>query len=742
MFKQYLHASRLPTYPKLIFRIAGRLVAVGSILVASGGPLNASMGDQAKASRSNGIDTSYADVMPQPSSRARHYQIEQPVTSEMRSWTYRIPKAGDYQVGMAWVEVVSGDSVRVEVFKNKREVLKAVDAPVGQVTRFEHRIEGLRAGDTVTVRMQPNGGDYRAAYHIALGTPFFDGLPVFNVHAPAFGAVGDGVSDDFLAIEAAVEAAKAAGGGIVEFDGRRTYRAIGSTEDRIESVFQLENTANILIKGNGADLILHPPDRFALVHGSQNIQIDGFQVAYDPIPYYQGTIDAINLSDLTVDITVPRRYPAPKVGKTTHRTLGGFFAFTFIPNERNSRAGWAGEHLHVASTERIDGDPQKIRIHAENGSREGTHDDFYAAKSKRVLENAKNKGGTEMIVPDLDLGHRGLFSLDVEGSYRVKLSDLRFSTMPHLGIGVNDNVGPITFTNVDLLMDAPRTELFWSWRGGYSIVGHNRWGLLIEDAEWHGNAMYDDILAIYTRRQEIVDVKANEVKLNFGRYYHDCAHLFEVGDWVSVWTKDQSELRGMSRIVEITESADRQPHVRLESLPAGTSQDDVVINEELYNRNTLIRNCKNYPEGASIAGTRLRTGGHFLNCDFDGVYLITEFDEVFKPVRARDLIIENCDLGSNRWNRVRLTGAMNPRIINTKLNGQYIYGNGGAEDVYLDSLHWRNVDGSILKLTDSSNAFIFGDSRVNKLRRGFSRYVDVDPSSEVEFREPDDYSAK
>jgi hypothetical protein len=737
----FTQSSRLLTSPEFIFRIVSLLVVASASLSASV-LFSFNAEDHGEGMHAVEIGSSYADVMPHPSTRAMHYQVEQPFTSKMRSWTYRIPEAGNYQVGMAWVEVASGDNVRVEIFKNKKEVLQAVVAQVGQVTRFEDRIEGLLAGDTVTVRMRPSGGFYRAAYHIALGTPIFNGLPVFDVHAPEFGAVGDGVTDDFFAIQAAVEAAKAAGGGIVEFDGSRTYRAIGSTEDLIESVLQLENTANILIKGNGANLVLHPPDRFALIHNSQNIQIDGLRVAYDPIPYYQGTIDAINLTDLTVDITVPRRYHEPKVGKTTHPSLGGFFAFTFIPNEPNSRAGWAGEHLHVASTELIDGDPQKIRIYAENGSREGTKDDSYAAKSRRVLVNAQNNGATEMIVPDLDLGHKGLFSLDVEGSYRVKLSNLLFSMMPHLGIGVNDNLGPITLSNVDLLMEAPRTELFWSWRGGYSIVGHNRWGLLIEDGEWHGNAMYDDILALYTRRQEIVDVTADKVKLNFGLYYHDCAHLFEVGDWVSIWTKDQSELRGMSRIVEITTTADKQLYVRLDSLPAGTSVEDVAINEELYNRNTLIRNCKNYPEGASVAGTRLRTGGHFLDSDLNGVYIITEFDELFKPVRARDLIIENCDLGSNRWNRVRLTGAINPIIINTELDGLYVYGNGGAEDIYLNSLDWKNVDHTILKLTDSSNAFIFGDSRVNNLRSGFSRYVDVDESSKVEYRKPDDYNSK
>ena len=151
------------------------------------------------------------------------------------------------------------------------------------MTRFESRLEGLSASDTVTVRVSPNGGTYRAGYKIAFCTPTFAGLPVFEV--AAYGAAGDGATDDFNAIQAAVSAARSAGGGIVRFDGSRTYRTIGLGGLTIESLLDLTGAENIKIEGNGARVVMHPPDRFAYIEYAENIQVDGFTIDLDPIPY-------------------------------------------------------------------------------------------------------------------------------------------------------------------------------------------------------------------------------------------------------------------------------------------------------------------------------------------------------------------------------------------------------------------------------------------------------------------------
>lgn len=701
------------------------------------------------------LSTRYRDVIPQPKKPSDgdgkvELQVAKDIlkplatvaqvkTEQAGEWTHQVKEAGDYQVGMAWVEVLSGDNVLIEILKNNTELIKSFLAPSDTVTRFENRIEGLSAGDVLTVKMTPNGGSYRAGYQIAASTPIFDGsLPVFDIHDPAYGAVGDGVTDDFSAIQAAVSAAVEAGGGIVRFDGSKIYRSIGSYGLEIENLIELVDTSNIKVEGNGATVVLHPPDRLAFVKHSENIQVDGFVMTYDPMPYYQGIIDDINIEERTVDLTVPDRYEMPYVGVHPENREKVFFAFSFIPESPIARRG-TGKHLHLSSSETIDRNPRKVRLNV-------------LEKSLPSLRHSLNKGATEIVVPHPLYGHRGEFSIEVSYSSRVMVSNLLCRMMPHLGIQPKNNVGPITFSNVDLLMENPETELFWGWRGAYSVTGHNRWGFKIEDSEWHGNAMYDDVLAFFMRRQDIVSIEANTLNLEMG----DFSHLFKIGDWVSIWAEGQTEMLGMSQITTLSEKKeDGTFDISLESLPAGTAVNGVAINEELYNRNTLIRNCKNIAVGGSDATTRIRTGGHFLDCHFDGFYLITEFTEIFHPVRARGLILENTYFGRNSVGRMRLTAAINPKIINCQLDRNYVFGNMsaediyfegnewlnfhdklGGEDIYLDGSDWRNLNAEIIRLSDSSTGWVFGNSTRNGISTGLSKHVSTDSTSTLRFDYP------
>ncbi|MDB2358356.1 hypothetical protein N9V86_04475, partial [Opitutales bacterium] len=518
------------------------------------------------------IGSSYADVLPVPAASSLAYTVEQPMTTQPRSWTHAVGDAGDYQIGMAWVEVDSGDMVAVEVFKNGSEQVKALMAPAGEVSRFESRIEGLDAGDTITVKITPNGGRYRAGYQIACSTPIFDGLSTFDV--ATYGAVGDGVTDDFAAIQAAVNAAKAAGGGIVQFDGSKIYRSVGLNDLTVEALIDLEDAANIKIAGNGATVMLHPPDRFAYVRYAENIQIDGFTIDYDPIPYYQGTITDINLANMTIDIDVPTRYPEPARGIVANpgggdgMGRGPFFGRSFIPDAPGARSG-RGENIYVESMARIGGDPRKIRIQVP--------DDANGVDMLPRMQDAFNNNATEFVVPELNYGHRN-GSTQIYGSSRVKFSNLQYYNMAHFWLTITQNDGPVTLSNVDLEVSDPATELLASWRDGMHIK-NGRWGILIEEGDWDGAAMYDDTFAIYSRRQVVVSSAANAVTLTPG-FGGPETWLWQPGDWASFWSPDQGILRGMARVIRVVDVDSSSYEVTFESIPSGVLPSDIVLHEE------------------------------------------------------------------------------------------------------------------------------------------------------------------
>lgn len=690
------------------------------------------------------IGSSYADVLPvpdvpeepeEPAASLIGYTVEQPMTTQPRSWTHAVGDTGDYQIGMAWVQVDSGDTVAIEVFKNNSERVKALTAPAGEVTRFESRIEGLAAGDTITVKITPNGGRYRAGYQIACSTPIFDGLLTFDVHDPAYGAVGDGVTDDFAAIQAAVNAAKAAGGGIVQFDGSKTYRSVGLNDLTVEALIDLEDAANIKIAGNGATVMLHPPDRFAYVRYAENIQIDGFTIDYDPIPYYQGTITDINLANMTIDIDVPTRYPEPARGIVANpgggdgMGRGPFFGRSFIPDAPGARSG-RGENIYVESTARIGGDPRKIRIQVP--------DDANGADMLPRMQDAFNNNATEFVVPDLNYGHRN-GSTQIYGSSRVKFSNLQYYNMAHFWLTITQNDGPVTLSNVDLEVSDPATELLASWRDGMHIK-NGRWGILIEEGDWDGAAMYDDTFAIYSRRQVVVSSAANAVTLTPG-FGGTETWLWQPSDWASFWSPDQETLRGMARVISVVDVDSSSYEVTFESIPSGVLPSDIVLHEESLNRGTLMRNSRTTSVGTESTTTRFRgTDMRFENNTFEDFDFKLEWSDGLATPRARDVVVQGGSLSSVNGDLV-LSRPLGVLFKDCQIDGLVVELDSGADDVYFDNVAWTNMTGDIIDLNSGSSAWLFGGSSRNSSTSGLSSHVSVDGSSSVSYATPANYPA-
>jgi hypothetical protein len=676
------------------------------------------------------IATTYAEVIPALTPVDTFVlEVDRPSTTGTKQWTYTVAEAGNYQIGLAWVETQSGGDVAVEIFKNGLERIKGLYAPAGEVTRFETRIDALNPGDEITVKLTPNGSTYRAGYQMAFCTPRFDGLPIFDV--ASYGAVGDGVTDDMAAIHAALTAARHAGGGIVRFDGTKTYRPTGLTNATVECLLDLYGARNIKIEGNGATILLHPPDSFAELYYCENVQIDGFKIDYDPLPYYQGTITDINVANLTIDIDVPERYPEPLVGAIADQDptkLGPFFGRSFIPSFPGARSG-RGDNIYVTSTA-LNGSPRKVRIQvpATVGS---------ASMTPRV-QAAYDNNATEFVVPHLLYGQRN-GQTKIYNCSRVTFSNLHYVCMSYFWLGIQHNTGPITLSNVDLKMTEPETELLASWRDGMHIK-NGRWGILIEDGDWDGAAQYDDTFAIYSRRQVMVSSSANTAALKPSVYNRE-SWLWQPGDWASFWTSDQAVLRGMARVVSVQNLTAPNYEVTFESLPAGVAAGDVVLHEESLNRGTLVRNCTTSDIGTEDASTRLRgTDMRFENNHFEDFTFLLEWGNSFGTPRVRDLVVKNTYFSSPDG-YLKLSRPLGALFKGCVFDGLAPIVEQGADNVYFDGNTWTNMTGNILSVGGASRAWLFGNSTRNGSAAGLSSYVTKDGSSTVTYEAPAGYPA-
>lgn len=557
------------------------------------------------------------------------FAVDQAVTAAPGSWTHRVAESGDYQLGMAWVEAIGGGEVEVTIMAGGKRVSLMKARPGLAPQRLDTRLEGLAAGDEITVRATPRAASYRLGFQVAFATPTFPGAKV--LHVKDFGATGDGVTDDFPAIQRAVAAARDAGCAILRFDGTKTYRAIGKLDFTEEALLDLKGARHLKIEGAGAMVVLHPPDSFAVVDGSENIQIDGFRIDYEPKPYYQGMIRKIDVEAMTVDIDVPERYPVPEVGKNEFRAP--FFGRSFIPDAPGARSGH-GDNIYIEEVTRLESE-RGVRLHIRENAQ---NSDSPAASMRPRVRYAAEKGATGFVVPHLKYAHRGRVNL-ITRSARVTFSNLHYHSSPHFWLPITHNTGPVTLRSVDLKMPRPETELFVSWRDGLHIK-NGRWGTLIEDSDWDGAATYDDSFAIYSRSQKLVGIAGNTLTIT-PTFEGKEPFLWREGDWASVWSPGQRELRGMARVTGVdANSGEPTFRVTLESMPAAAAKGDIVLHEESLNRGTVIRNCTTSDIGTDHSSTRFRcVDVKFQNNRFEDFHFW--FHAGPNGPRPRGIVLEN-----------------------------------------------------------------------------------------------------
>lgn len=657
---------------------------------------------ETQAESGNGTSVSsgsYAELTPKEQAEAGLVGVVD--TGTLRapaSWNYKVEERGNYQLGMAWVDILTPGTVSVSVSVNGNVVHTVVAKRDKGPTRLETRLEDLPEKSSITIRAEADTGvEYRMAFHLLSATPVFHGIRKFRV--ADYGAMADGLHDDMDAVHRALAAARKAGGGIVRFDRGKTYRVIGRKDLHREVVFDLEGAANIKIEGNGATLILHPPDGLANIRKARNIEIDGLFIDYQPKPYFQGRIEDIDIEAMSVDLRVPARYPEPEVGKPNGPAP--FFGRSFIPDHPAARSG-SGDNIYIESIDRIENDARRLRLQIRRNAA-GSHTPDAGMKNR--LRNAKDSGATEFVVPHLRYGHLHGQTI-IKESARVRLSNLRWSMVPYFWLTITDNVGPVSFFNVDLQMKNPETELYASWRDGFHIK-NSRFGVMIDGSDMDGAAMYDDTFAIYSRVHRVVSSDGNRMTLKPGFTNQKDLKTWLPGDWVSIWSKDQSELHGMGRLKSVTDvRGENRFVVELESVPKNLRPGDTVINEEVLNRGTVIRNCRTTQVGTEYASTRFRASNiTFESNHFEDFRFNVEFDAFWGTPRSRNVLVRDSYIGGGQSD-VGLRWPIAPRFERCKLEGIPLRFMGQVEQAVLESVEWIDAPEVFLEVGNGSSVKI------------------------------------
>ena len=120
--------------------------------------------------------------------------------------------------------------------------------------------------------------------------------------ADDFGVKADGVTDDGPAIERMLAVAgSATGPARLVFPAGRRIRVATAPE---RYAFRFEGATDLTLDGGGSTFVLGPDARFLRLRGSRRITVRRLQVDFDPLPFGDGAVAAVNAEGRYLDVVV------------------------------------------------------------------------------------------------------------------------------------------------------------------------------------------------------------------------------------------------------------------------------------------------------------------------------------------------------------------------------------------------------------------------------------------------------
>lgn len=154
-----------------------------------------------------------------------------------------------------------------------------------------------------------------------------------------FGAIPDDGKDDRAAIQAAIDAAIAAGPGVtLEFEPGR-YHLEGRDADKPGGyLLEIGGASGLTLRGNGAEWIVRAPRSGALrIRESDRVTLEGLVLDYDPLPFTVGRILEVDRPGDAMIVEALPGYPTPVDPMFDNVHGWGYFLDPDVPGKLGDR---------------------------------------------------------------------------------------------------------------------------------------------------------------------------------------------------------------------------------------------------------------------------------------------------------------------------------------------------------------------------------------------------------------------
>ncbi len=443
-------------------------------------------------------------------------------------------------------------------------------------------------------------------------------------HVSDFGAQPDTDADSGPAIRAAIAAAIASGDPAEVILGEGVYRIAPAPST--EQAIPIQGARDLTIRGQGlaTELVITEPTAGGFtISNCERLTVKGLAIDYDPLPFTQGTVTAVDLEGRTFDLEIDEGYIEPD--HPSFAEAKAAWGLIIRPGE-GERATQYGPHaIPAVGVERVTGRTWRMSV---DGEPTGYSDPFVSSRmapGNRYVNMARNYAAA------VGADHS---EATFEGITLYASPGLAFLAYLCETVTVRDchttlrpDSGRLLSTNAD----------------GVHCRGARR-GIVIEDCSFEG--MSDDAINIHASPIPVIEV-VSPSELIVQKFHY----TLRPGDKLEAMDSAAGSIRGRAIAVEVEEIPDRWAYRvtldrSIEGIRGGTNFADA---DNLYNlsecaEGSIVRGChfKSYRGRGALLSTvgAVVSGNTFDSVEGWGVVLFHESTRWGEGPLARDVTIE------------------------------------------------------------------------------------------------------